>query len=117
MKKLTRIIVILLFASAYILFLSLGIAALLQVLSIAFAISLDGHSVSRMYPRFIPFCFGIGCVALIGFIGIFILNYNYSEKLRYTKNVWTLQSLCAFAVSMPLLQFWDLVFRYLQKTF
>ena len=72
MKKLTRIIVILLFASAYILFLSLGIAALLQVLGIAFAISLDGHSVSRMYPRFIPFCFGIGCVALIGFMGVAI---------------------------------------------
>ena len=77
-------------------FLSLGLTCLLNLLSLAMAISLDGKSVVEQYPRFIPFCIILGIVALIGVIFLLFGNIKISERLNFTK--W----LCVFNIFLHL---------------
>ncbi len=105
------------FTITYSIFLSLGMECLLNLLGAAMAVSLDGKSVIDQYPRFIPFCLGVGFLSLIAIIIVLILNIKKSEKLGYTKAVWIAQSICSFIISLPMIKGWELLFRYLQEKY
>ena len=105
-----------LFTLAYSFFLSLGLTCLLNLLGIAFSLSLD-KGAALSYPRFIPFCLvtGFFCIAFIVILVIF--NVKFSKKLRYTNFVWFFQFISAFAISFFAMKPWEIFFDYLQKTF
>ena len=105
------------FAMAYAIFLSLGFECMLRFLGAAMAISIDGSSVTRQYPRFIPFCLVAGIVASAAIIGIFILNVIASEKNELDKRLWTAELILAFVISLPMIKPWEILFDFLQKTF
>ena len=92
---------------------SLGIECLLNLLSLSMAISLD--SVVK-YPRFIPFCIVLGIVALLGLIAMLILNIKVSEKLGFTKTVWICEYVFALVLSLPMMNLWEMLFDFLQKS-
>lgn len=117
LKTYVKILLSALFVLIYSLLFSLGIMCLFQIFGVAMAISLDGKSVVDMYPRFIPFCFAVGFFALFAIIGAVILNYKYSEKLKYTKHYLGIQLFCSFIISIPLMKIWEMAFEFLQKTF
>lgn len=116
-KRLAKMAVGALFAVAYALFLSIGMECLLNLLSISFAISLDGRSVAEQYPRFIPFCLVVGFLALIALALLLFFNVKVAEKLEYTKRLWCVQYVIAFIISIPMLKVWEMLFSYLQHTF
>lgn len=93
-------------------FLSLGTECLLYLLGFSMAISLDS---SPSYPRFIPFCFACGIVALLGLVAMLIQNMKVSEKLRFTKSAWLFEYIVAFILSIPMLKLWEMLFDFLQK--
>ena len=95
-------------------FFSLGMSCLLHLLSLAMAISLDS---SAQYPRFIPFCIILGTVASLGLIAMLILNIKASEKLCFTKSGWLFEYISSFILSVPMIKLWEMLFRFLQKTF
>ena len=98
-------------------FLSFGLTCLLNLLSLAMAISLDGKSVVEQYPRFIPFCIILGIVALIGVIFLLFGNIKISERLNFTKWLWCFQYIFALVLSIPMIKLWEMLFDFLQKTF
>lgn len=112
MKKHIRIIAFPIFTTLYALFLGFGLACLLRLLSVSVALSLDADIV-----RSIPFYFVVGLFALIALIGIVILNIKCSEKLKYTEVFWIIQSICAFALSLPVAANCDELFVFLQEVF
>ena len=81
------------------------------------SISLDGLSVTEQYPRFIPFCFLGGIIALLALIVIFIINFKLSEKLELTPIIWSVQYILAFALSFLMVSIWIRIFEFLQNTF
>jgi len=97
-------------------FLSLGLTCLLNLLSLAMAISLDGKSVVEQYPRFIPFCIILGIVALIGVIFLLFGNIKISERHNFTKWLWCFQYIFALVLSIPMIKLWQMLFDFLQKT-
>lgn len=105
------------FALVSAIFLSLALACLLNLLGMAMAISLDGPSVTKQYPRFIPFCLTAGIVALAAMIVTFILNLKASEKFEFTKNIWITEIVIAFVTSISMIKPWEMLFEFLQKTF
>lgn len=109
MKK-TAYMIISILANAT--FLSLGIESLLNLLSLSVAISLDS---AERYPRFIPFCIVIGIVALLGLVAILVLNIKVSEKLGFTSSVWLFEYVVSFALSIPMIKIWEILFEFLQK--
>ncbi len=116
-KKRIQIAASLLFIIAYASFLSVGMECLLHLLSISMGIALDGKSPASQYPRFFPFCVVVGFLALVALVLLVILNVKMAERLEYTKRVWCIQSVLAFAVSIPMIKLWELLFEYLQKVF
>ena len=98
-------------------FLGLGGECLLRLLGLSMAISLDSPPIAEQYPRFIPFCVILGITALVGLIALFILNTVISEKLNYTKTVWILEYILSFALTLPLIKLWNMLFDFLQKVF
>ena len=115
MRNYIKVTVYLLFSLVYAAVFSLGVTCLLNLMGIAFAISLDGYS--SQYPRFIPFCLIVGFLALASLIFLAVLNIKYSEKLRYTKTSWIGQSVFAFVISLPTIALWQKLFELLQKIF
>ena len=105
------------FLIAYATFLSIGFECMLNLLGMNVAISLDGPSVTKQYPRFIPFCFIVGIFALASIIVTFILNLKASEKLGFTKKIWWMEMVISFVVSIPMIKPWEMLFEFLQKTF
>jgi hypothetical protein len=105
------------FTISYASILSLGAECLLNLLSVTMAISLDGGAITDKYPRFIPFCLIVGVVTLILLISLIALNVKFSNKLKYCKNIWIAQSICAFLISVPMIGAWELLFRFLQASF
>ena len=97
-------------------FLSFGLTCLLNLLSLAMAISLDGKSVVEQYPRFIPFCIILWIVALIGVIFLLFGNIKISERLNFTKWLWCFQYIFALVLSIPMIKLWQMLFDFLQKT-
>lgn len=95
---------------------SLGMTCLGHLLGIAMAMALDGESVIRQYPRFIPFCIILGALCLIALIALAVLNVKFSEKLNYTKPVWIIQFVCAAVLSVPMMKIWSMTFDFLRKT-
>ena len=89
-------------------FLSLGLTCLLNLLSLAMAISLDGKSVVEQYPRFIPFCIILGIVALIGVIFLLFGNIKISGRLNFTKWLWCFQYIFALVLSIPMIKLWQI---------
>ena len=92
---------------------SLGIECLLNLLSLSMAISLD--SVVK-YPRFIPFCIVLGIVVLLGLIAMLILHIKVSEKLGFTKTIWIFEYVYALVLSLPMMNLWEMLFDFLQKS-
>ena len=115
MKKVSHLIQYSLFTVSYAGFFSLGMMCLLNLLGMAFSISLDGPSAIEEFPRFTFFCILVGLFCLIALIFLVILNINFSEKLNYRKRTWIIQSICAFVLSVPLLKIWEMLFDFLQK--
>ena len=97
--------------------LSLGIECLLNLSGIVMAIALDGSSVTKQYPRFIPFCIVLGFVAFLGLIAMLFLNIKASEKYRFTKSVWIFEYIVAFVLSIPMIKIWEMLFDFFQTTF
>ena len=114
MKKMCLALV---FTIAYAIALSICLVCLLNLFGIAMAISLDGSAVAGQYPRFIPFCLGLGIVALATIIVTFILNLKVSEKFAFTKLIWATELIAAFVISIPMLKPWIMLFEFLQKIF
>jgi len=112
-----KIILPLVFTMAYAISLSLILECLLSLIGIFFAISLDGLSVIEQYPRFIPFCLGLGIIALAVIIVTFILNLRVSEKNVFTKRLWIMEILLSFVILLPMIMLWDMLFKLLQRTF
>ena len=98
-------------------FLSLGMECLFNLLGFAMAISLDGSSVTAQYPRFIPFCFFVGIIALLGLIATYIINLKLSEKLGLARIIWFAQYILAFILSFLVIRIWIRLFEFLQNTF
>ena len=116
MKK-TNILLAFVFTVAYAVIVSLEMICLLNLLSVAFAISLDDGSVVQEYPRFIPFCVALGLLALAAGIILFVFNFKLSEKLNFTKKIWRAEIISALFISIPLIKLWEMLFGYLQKVF
>ena len=89
MKKTTKTISYISFFIFYVLFLSLGMEALLQFFGVGFHISLD--NLPNPYPRYTPFCLAVGLFATLMLGVITFFNVKYSEKLGYTKRWWIFQ--------------------------
>ena len=105
------------FVIGYAVIFSFGMECLLNLLSVAFAISLDGGSVVQQYPRFIPFCIVSGLLSLAATIILFIFNLKISDKLYFTKNLWRVEIISALAISIPIIKLWEMLFDYLQRVF
>ena len=115
MKKTTKIISYISFVIFYLLFLSLGMEALLQFFGAGFHISPD--NIPNPYPRYTPFCLAVGLFAtlMLGVVAFF--NAKYSERLGYTKRWWIFQSVLVFVLSLGLTELWRRVFELLHKVF
>ena len=101
------------FVFLYAFFLSLGIECLLNTWpGVA---GWDGAA--DPYPRFLPFCRIMGIMAFVFLLLTAIFNYKKSEKLAYTKDTWIVQSLLAFALSIPAIKLWELLFQALHQLF
>ena len=111
-----KILLALAFAVAYAIVLSLGLECLLNLLGISMAITLDGSSVTKQYPRFIPFCLIVGFFALAALIGLFILNLKASEKSEFTKKILWGQTIISVVLSIPMIKPWEMLFDFLHKT-
>ena len=105
------------FIIAYATFLSIGFECMLRLLGMSVAISLDGATVTKQYPRFIPFCVIVGLGALVILIATFVLNLKLSEKYGLTKEIWWIQSIFSLVISFPMVKVWELLFEFLQRTF
>ena len=117
MKKSLNFVFYSLFTAFYTAFFSLGLACLLQLLGVALGVAIDGSAVIRQYPRLIPFCLIVGTICLVALIALAFLNAKFSKKLDYTRNVWIIQSVCAFVASLPLIKVWAITFEFLRKLF
>lgn len=115
MKTSSKFVLYSLFTALYAIFFSLGMACLWQLFGVALGVALDGRAVIRQYPRLIPFCFIVGFVCLTALIALAFLNAKFSKKLNYTKAVWIIQFVCAFAASIPMIMLWARLFEFLQK--
>lgn len=104
------------FIIAYAAFLSLGMECLLNLLSVFMAICIDGGAVTKQYPRFIPFCFIVGILALVALVAIFVINIKASDRFGFTKKLWWAQMIIAVVVSVPMIKLWETLFDFLQKT-
>ena len=111
-KMIIAITVAVIFAT----FFSLGLECCLNLFGMSMAIALDGSSVTKQYPRFIPFLLIVGIFALVSLIGIFILNLKVSVKKEFTKKIWWIQIIIAVAISIPMIKSWETLFDFLQKT-
>ena len=111
-----KMILAITFALVSAIFLSLALECLLNLLGMAMAISLDGPPMTKQYPRFIPFCWTAGIVALAAMIVAFILNLKAFEKFEFTKNIWITEIIIAFVISIPMIKPWEMLFEFLQKT-
>ena len=114
MKK-TNIFAVLAFTLGYIIFFSLGVTCLIDVLSMSMFVSLDSSVFP--FPRFRLFCLATGVMATVVLAVLLILNIKASERLNYKKVTWYIQFICAFAISIPLMQPWQTLFDFLQRTF
>ena len=103
------------FAVGYATFLSIGFECWLNLLGMSMAISLDGASVTKQYPRFIPFCLIVGIFALASIVVTFIFNLKASEKFGFTKKLWRMQMIIAVVISVPMIKPWEMLFEFLQK--
>ena len=117
MKKSLNFVLYSLFTAFYACFFSLGVACLLQLFGVALGVALDGQTVIQQYPRLIPFCLIVGIICLIALIALAFLNAKFSKKLNYTRRVWIIQFICAFAASIPIIKMWEIMFGFLQKVF
>jgi hypothetical protein len=98
-------------------FFSMGMVCLLNLLGLLLSISLDGPPAIEQFPRFIPFCFIVGLIALISLIGLVILNVRFSINQQDHRRVPMIQSICALALAVPMMKLWELLFDFLQNTF
>ena len=112
-----KILLFIAFALLYAAFFSLGLECLWNLFGIAMAIALDGSSVAKQYPRFIPFCMIVGLGALVLLIATCVLNLKMSEKYGLTKKIWWIQSIFSLVISFPMVKVWELLFEFLQRTF
>ncbi len=111
MKKITKLLVCLLFTASYAALMSLAMSCFMQLPSIAFSSSWVGES----YPRLTFFCYAVPIVALLVLIGLLILNIKLSDRLSYTNDTWIVCSVCAFVISIPMIQPWSNLIILLQK--
>jgi len=112
-----NIAVLCLFTAAYAAIFGLGVECLLHLLGMMLGASLDHRNVTNLYPYFMPFCLIAGFLALIGLIGLLVLNVHVSGKYGYTKVKWVLQSLAVLPLSVPMAWLWELLFDFLRATF
>ena len=102
------------FAVEYAAFLGLLTECVLNIFSICCGISFN----SRFeYPRFFPFCVIVGLFSLAALVLLLIYNISICEKFNYTKRTWWTQMISAFALSIPAIKLFDMLFELLQKIF
>jgi hypothetical protein len=105
------------FTLAYAAAVGLLMECLLNIFSICCGASFDGRPLPEVYPRFLPFCMILGFLSWAFLIAIFVINIKESERIGYTKKIWTAQSLCAFFLSIPAIKLFEMLFEFLQETF
>lgn len=102
------------FAVEYAAFLGLLMECLLNLFSILCGVSLDTQ---LDYPRLLPFCVIVGLLALVALVALLIFNIIISEKFNYTKRTWWIQMISAFALSIPAIKLFEMLFDFLEKIF
>lgn len=115
--KALKYLIIIPFTVAYGALLSLGFECLLNLLSISFAISLDGGDIVDAYPRFIPFCIVAGLAALALTVTLIFFNVKAAERLDYSRNIWHIQAFSALVISFPMIKLWEMLFDVLHAVF
>lgn len=112
--RMNKLLWCLLFTAAYGAVVGLGMECALRLLGIGMSMSLDS---TPRYPRFVPFCMIVGLLALGALVLLLVFNVNASEKLGYTKKTWIIQSVGVCVRSIPMIKFFDILFRFLQDVF
>ncbi len=74
-------------------------------------------STDSRHPRLSVFCTAVGLGCLVVLVGLLLLNWLRAEDWGYTRKMWVLQFLGALVISLPLLELWKLLFRFLMDTF
>ena len=116
MKKSAKVVIAVLLAMVFALFLSLGIECGLNLLSLSFSVSPDsGTGVS--YPRLSLFCCIAGVFSLIAMAGLAFGNIKMSDKLDFSSNIWQLQIALSIILTLPMIKMWEIVIDFLRKTF
>ena len=110
-RSVIDLLVYLFFTVAYSTLFSLGMECVLCRLGQAAALW------GEWYPRFYFFCNVVGFLSFVALVFVLIWNLKVSERFHYTKAVWILQSLIAFAASIPMLVVWEKVFGLLRAAF
>ena len=95
--------------------LSLFCECLICFLGLAMAAAWDGDPGAGAYPRFLPFCAVVGLLSAGALAALVVINAVRAEVLGYKKSTWIWQTVCAVALSLPLIKLWETVFRYLQE--
>ena len=116
MKKTAKIVISVLLAVVFALFLSLGVECALNLLSFSFSVSPDS-GIGASYPRFTLFCRIAGVFSLVAMAGLAFGNVKMSEKLDFGSNIWKLQIAVSVVLSLPMIKMWEMVIDFLRKTF
>ena len=112
--KNTRAILILVFIAAYATVFSLGMTSWMNWLGI---VAFDDPSAIKQYPRFSPFCVAVGLLAIASAVLLLFFNMKAAQKFNFSKKNWILQMISAVVVSIPMIELWEMIFAFLQKTF
>ena len=106
--------VIIAFALAYAVFLSMGLACLYGVAGTCMTV---GPDPSLEYPRFVPFCLVVGGISLAVFAGLLLLNRLTAEDVGYTGKAWVMQFFAVLVLSFPMTMLFGWLLRWLSHIF
>ena len=113
MKRTFLIVAVFIIANSVLL--GLGWESLLNLMSLALSVAPDSRSGIALLPQFMMFCIAMGIIAFSLVVGILLANISLSDKLKYTKRVWSVQYILSFALSIPMIGIWEKVFCYLRE--
>ncbi len=116
MKK-QRIFPVILFALIYAVVLSFGIECLFQCIGTIGTIGgIDANvSPDKSYVLSYWLSLGAGILSVAALIGIFILNFNLSDKFGYNKYIWWIQSILSLVLTFFLVKPWEMLFVLLRE--
>lgn len=86
---------------------------LLELAGIALGAAIDSQ-ILREYPRFLPFCIAVGCIAAV-LLGITVwLCVRRKDRLGWTKRTLAAALVSAVLLSVPLIAGWSALFDFSQ---